>query len=242
MQHFTIYICEDRKEHSDRLSEVCASLSVDYPHTLEIFSMAQGMLDKLEEMKKQDQKAPDVVLLDIELGQMDGITLGKKIKELYPEVFLVFVTAYVEYAVKGYEANAYRYLVKPVSENVLRSLFQDILEEYKKKKKITVKTAEGEMVVNLQDLLYISAEDKYTILYTRTHHFVSDSSLKQYEEQLAGQGFFRIHRKYLVNMYYHKGIQSGKVVLTQDCMLPVSKKRMAEYQKQLYLYLGEDIV
>lgn len=242
MQHFTIYICEDRKEHSNQLSEVCASLSEDYPHTLQIFSSAESMLEKLENLQEKEEKVPDLVLLDIELPQMDGITLGKKIKQMYPEIFLVFVTAYVEYAVKGYEANAYRYLIKPLSEDVLRNLFQDILAENKKKKKLTVKTTEGEMVVNLQDLLYISAEDKYTILYTKTKHFVSDCSLKQYEEQLAGQGFFRIHRKYLVNMYHHKGIQTGKVVLSQDYKLPISRKRMADYQKQLFLYLGEDIV
>lgn len=242
MQHFTIYICEDRKEHSNQLSEVCASLSEDYPHTLQIFSSAESMLEKLENLQEKEEKVPDLVLLDIELPQMDGITLGKKIKQMYPEIFLVFATAYVEYAVKGYEANAYRYLIKPLSEEVLRNLFQDILAENKKKKKLTVKTTEGEMVVNLQDLLYISAEDKYTILYTKTKHFVSDCSLKQYEEQLAGQGFFRIHRKYLVNMYHHKGIQTGKVVLSQDYKLPISRKRMADYQKQLFLYLGEDIV
>ncbi len=242
MQHFTIYICEDRKEHTSQLSEVCALLSADYPHTLEIFSSAEGMLEKLEQLQEKQDKVPDLVLLDIELPQMDGITLGKKIKQMYPEVFLVFATAYVEYAVKGYEANAFRYLIKPLTEKVMRNLFQDILAENKKKKKLTVKTTEGEMVVNLRDLLYISAEDKYTILYTKSHHFVSDYSLKHYEEQLLGQGFYRIHRKYLVNMYHHKGISAGKVVLTQDCKLPISRKRMAEYQKQLFLYLGEDIV
>lgn len=236
MQHFMIYICEDIKEHSDHLSEVFEVLSGDYPHTLEIFSSAEGMLEKLE------TNVPDLILLDIELGQTDGITLGKKIKQMYPEVFLVFATAFAEYAVKGYEANAFRYLLKPLSVDMIRRLFQDILAENKKKKKITVKTTEGEMVVNLQDLLYISAEDKYTILYTKTQHYVSDYSLKHYEEQLNSKGFFRIHRKYLINLYHHKGIQSGKVVLSQDCKLPISRKRMAEYRKQLFLYLGEDII
>lgn len=242
MQHFMIYVCEDQIEHSNQLSEVCAKISKDYPHTLVLFSSAEDMLKSMEQMQEKDGKTPDLVLLDIELGKMDGITLGKKIKQMYPEVFLVFVTAYVEYAVKGYEANAFRYLLKPLDEETMRALFQDIHAENKKKKKIKLKTAEGEMVVNLQDLLYISAEDKYTILYTKSQHYVSDHSLKHYEQQLEGQGFYRIHRKYLVNMYHHRGIIAGKVVLSQDCKLPVSRKRMADYQKQLFLYLGEDIV
>ncbi len=242
MQHIRIYICEDQKEHSRKLSEVCDALSADYPHTLEVFSSAEGMLEHFNKLSESGEKVPDLVLLDIELGQMDGITLGKEIKQLYPEIFLVFVTAYAEYAMKGYEANAFRYLLKPVTEEVMRNLFLDIHAEQKKKKKLTLKTADGEMLVNLQDILYISAEDKYTILYTKTQHFVSDCSLKQYEEQLVGQGFYRIHRKYLVNMYHHKGISAGKVILSKDCKLPISRKRMADYQKQLFLYLGEDIV
>ena len=237
MQHFTIYICEDRKEHSSHLAEVCAVVSEDYPHVLKIFSDAESLLEHMEKMQESMEKVPDLVLLDIELRNMDGITLGKRIKQMYPDVFLVFVTAYVEYAVKGYEANAFRYLLKPVSEKDLRTLFADILAEYKKKKKLRVKVAEGEEVVNLQDLLYISAEDKYTILYTKTQHFISDNSLKHYEEQLEGQGFFRIHRKYLVNMYHHKGVENGKVVLSRDCKLPLSRKRVTEYQKQLFRYL-----
>jgi len=242
MQYFMIYVCEDRKEHSTRLSEVCTALSDDYPHTLVFFSSPEDMLEKMEQLYENHEKIPNLVLLDIELGQMDGITLGKRIKQMYPEVYIVFVTAYVEYAVKGYEANAFRYLLKPISEEVMHSLFRDIDAEYKKKKKLSVKTTEGEMIVNLQDLLYISAEDKYTILYTKEQYFVSDYSLKHYEEQLVEQGFYRIHRKYLINMYHHKGIVAGNVVLTKDCRLPVSRKRMADYQKQLFLYLGEDIV
>lgn len=241
-QHLTIYICEDIKEHSVQLSEICDTLSEDYPLSVESFSSAESLIKSLERLQDMDEQFPDLILMDIELPEMDGITLGKQIKQMNPEVFLVFVTAFIEYAVKGYEANAFRYLLKPLSVDVMRTLIADVQAEYQKKKRIIVKTKNGEMMVSLQDLLYISAEDKYTVLYTKTQHFISDYSLKHYEEQLQGMGFFRIHRKYLVNMYHHKGVQMGKVVLSQDCKLPISKKRMAEYQKQLFYYLGEDII
>lgn len=241
-QHLTIFICEDIEEHSARLSEICNVLSKDYPLSVEIFASAESLMKCLERLQEKKEQFPNLILMDIELPEMDGITLGKQIKQMSPEVFLVFVTAYIEYAVKGYEANAFRYLLKPLSLDVMRTLIADVQAEYQKKKRLIVKTKNGEMMVSLQDLLYISAEDKYTVLYTKTQHFISDYSLKHYEKQLQGMGFFRIHRKYLVNMYHHKGIQTGKVVLTQNCELPISKKRMAEYQKQLFYYLGEDII
>lgn len=241
-QHLTIYVCEDIEEHSANLAGICNTLSKDYSLSVEIFSSAESLMNCLERLQAKNEQFPNLILMDIELPEVDGITLGKQIKQMNPEVFLVFVTAYIEYAVKGYEANAFRYLLKPLSLDVMRTLITDVQAEYQKKKKLIVKTKNGEMMVSLQDLLYISAEDKYTVLYTKTQHFISDYSLKRYEEQLQGMGFFRIHRKYLVNMYHHKGIQAGKVVLSQDCKLPISKKRMAEYQKQLFYYLGEDII
>ncbi|MBQ9983432.1 MAG: response regulator transcription factor [Lachnospiraceae bacterium] len=240
--HLTIFICEDIAEDSTRLSDICEFLSEDYAMTVECFLSAESLKERLENIQQKGERFPNLILMDIELPGMDGITLGKQIKQMSPDVFLVFVTAYIEYAVKGYEASAFRYLLKPLSVDVMRTLITDIQAEYMKKKKLLVKTKHGEMVVSLQDLLYISAEDKYTVLYTKSQHFISDYSLKKYEEQLRGQGFFRIHRKYLVNLYHHQGIRSSKVVLSNDCVLPISKKRMSEYQKQLFRYLGEDIV
>lgn len=241
-QHINIYVCEDMEEHSTRLSEICDILSKDYSLSVEIFSSAEELTNRLEYLQNQNKQFPNLILMDIELPEMDGITLGKQIKQMNPEVFLVFVTAYIEYALKGYEANAFRYLLKPLSLEVMSTLIHDVQAEYQKKKKLMVKTKNGKMIVSLQDLLYISAEDKYTVLYTKNQHFISDYSLKRYEEQLQEQGFFRIHRKYLVNLYHHQGIQAGKVVLFTGHMLPISKKRMSEYQKQLFRYLGEDIV
>ncbi len=242
-QHcLTILICEDEKQHSESISQICEHLAVDYSMIWECFSTAESLKKYIENIHQNGGKFPDIILMDIELPGMDGITFSKWLKSMNPEVFLVFVTAYIEYAVKGYEAKAFRYLLKPLSVDMMRTLIADVQAEYKKRKKLLVKTKDGEMVVSLQDLLYISAEDKYTVLYTKNQHFISDYSLKKYEEQLLEQGFFRIHRKYLVNLYHHKGIQAGKVVLSNGTTLPISKKRMPEYQKHLFRYLGEDIV
>ncbi|MCM1159174.1 MAG: LytTR family DNA-binding domain-containing protein [Bacteroidales bacterium] len=238
----TVYVCEDIKEHSEQLARICSSLAEEYPLKVNFFSSAIQLLQQLEQLQKDNGVFPNLIILDIELPEMDGITLGKRIKAMDADVFLVFVTSYIEYAVKGYEANAFRYLLKPLSLEVMQKLFMDIEEEYQKRKKLTVKTRDGEIMIPLQELVYISAEDKYTVLYTKTQHYISDCSLKKYEEQLREYGFFRIHRKYLINLYHHKGVQAGKVVLTNGYGLPVSKKRMSEYQRQLFHFLGEDLV
>lgn len=242
LQQFTIYICEDIKEHSEKMLEICSILEKEYSLNVTVFYSAKELLQCLDHLQQENAAFPNLILLDIELPGMDGITLGKQIREMDKDVFLVFVTSYIEYAVKGYEANAFRYLLKPLSQEGMRNLLIDIQKEYSKKKRITVKIRDGEMILPLQQLVYISAEDKYTVLHTKKQHYISDDSLKKYEEQLKEHGFFRIHRKYLVNLYHYKGTQDGKLVLSQGDILPISKKRMAEYRRQLFHFLREELI
>lgn len=241
-QQFIIYICEDIREHSEKMLEICSQLGEEYSLDITVFQSARELLQCLYQLLQENEVFPDLILLDIELPEMDGITLGKQIREMNADVFLVFITSYIEYAVKGYEANAFRYLLKPLSQEVMRNLLMDIQKEYSKKKKIPVKTMQGEILLPLQELVYISAEDKCTVLYTKSQHYISDYSLKKYEEQLREYGFFRIHRKYLVNLYHHKEMQVGKIILSPGYSLPITRKRLPEYRRQLFHFMGENVI
>lgn len=242
LQQFVIYICEDIKEHSEKILETCSLLEKECSLNVTVFQSAKELLESLKHLQQENASFPHLILLDIELPEMDGITLGKQIREMNTDVFLVFVTSYIEYAVKGYEANAFRYLLKPLSYDAMRNLLVDIQREYSKKKKIIVKTRGGELMLPLQEVVYISAEDKYTVLHTKTQHYISDCSLKKHEEQLKEYGFFRIHRKYLINLYHHKKTQDGKIILSQGGSLPISKERMPEYRQKLFHFLREDLI
>lgn len=242
LAQFTIYMCEDIREHIEKMLGICVLLEKEYSLDITVFQSAEELLECLYMRKQENAVFPDLILLDIELPGMDGITLGKQIRKMNREVFLVFITSHIEYAVKGYEANAFRYLLKPLSQEVMRNLLIDIQREREKKKSISVKTTDAEILLPLQELLYISAEDKCTVLYTKSQHYISDYSLKKYEEQLREYGFFRIHRKYLVNLYHHKGTQAGKIILSSGLSLPITKNRMAEYRRQLFHFLGENLV
>ncbi|MCM1498227.1 MAG: LytTR family DNA-binding domain-containing protein [Clostridium sp.] len=241
-QQFTIYICEDIKEHSEKMLEACSLLAKEYSLKITVFQSAMELLQKLHHLRQENAEFPNLILLDIEMPEMDGITLGKQIREMNAEVFLVFVTSYIEYAVKGYEADAFRYLLKPLSQEAVRSLLVDIQRECAKKKKISVRAMNGEILLPLNEIIYISAEDKCTVLYTKSQHYISDDSLKKYEEQLRDCGFFRIHRKYLVNLYHHRGTQTGKILLSSGLSLPITRKRVPEYRSSLFHFLGEDLI
>lgn len=237
-----IYLCDDNEAHLRTLSKTVCTLANEYQIQIRQFISPAKLLECLENTTAKKASLPDLILIDIEMPEMDGITLGKKLKHIAPDVRLVFVTAYAEYAMKGYEANAFRYLLKPVSTEDIRKLFSDILAENALRKKIMIKSGEGEILLYIRDIIYISAEDKYTIVYTQNNYYITDESLKYYESKLVPFGFFRIHRKYLINMYYHQSVSGNKLLLCHGIELPLSRRKNEAYKKKLFYFMKDDLV
>lgn len=236
----TVYICDDNPEQVNMLRQTLEEMSPQI--VIQTFLSSTDLLLRLEELQNQGAAMPELLILDIEMPEENGIRLGKKIRELAPELCLVFATAYAEYAVQGYEARAFRYLLKPVTKEDLQKLFSEMKAEADKMKKILVKTRQGERQLLLREILYISAEDKYSVVYTRDGHYISDISLADYEVRLAELGFFRIHRKYLLNLHFQKGMERGKILLTNGKQLPISKRRLKAYQDYLFQCMKENLL
>ena len=241
-QTYQVHICDDIEEHALELQNLLQSLESNLRFEITLSSSADEFLGLLSSIEKGESTPWDIIFMDICMPESDGITLGKKIKELCPDTYLVFTTAYSEYAVKGYEASAYRYLLKPVKAEDLTALMAGILADLDKKKKILIKGNKNSTYVALKDILYISAEDKYAIVYTKNGHFISDMSLNQYEEQLRNHGFYRIHRKYLVNVYHHRSFNDNCANLSDGSSLPVSKAKTGAYRNFVFAYMREELV
>lgn len=237
-----IYLCDDKEEQIKQICNNFTKVSAEYPVEITSFTSPSSLLEQLKKQAEDNTNIPELVLLDIEMSEIDGISLGKEIKQIFPDIYLVFLTAFEEYAIKGYEANAFRYLLKPITKEHILKLLRDLDNERNKRKKILIKTREKECFLEVQDIVYISAEDKYAVIYTQNQHYISDCSLKEYEEQLNPYGFFRIHRKHLINMYHHKAISGNNIVLSSGITLPISKRKISTYRNRLFSSLKEDLI
>lgn len=235
-------ICDDNLEHIKDITNTIEQLKLGYDVQVNSCTTATELLERLEKAKSCKEALPTFVLVDIQLPDTDGIELGKKIKELYPDITLIFITSYVEYAVKGYEAKADRYLLKPIKSEDIESIVKSFLKEQAKAKRIILRDKEQEHLLYIKDILYISAEDKCTILYTDNNRFIDYKSLNDYEKLLEDFGFYRIHRKYLINMYHHKSQTRGFVTLSNDLILPLSRRKEAQYKEKLLKMLEKDLL
>lgn len=105
------------------------------------------------------------------------------------------MTAYEEYAIRGYETGAYRYLLKPPTQEDVTNILAKIAVQKSEKKLLVVQAGDSEMLISVRNIRYISAEDKYVMLYTTEGDYLDRRSLQYFEEYLADMSFYRIHRK-----------------------------------------------
>jgi len=188
----------------------------------------------------------DVIFLDIQMPGLSGVQLAEVLSGLTRPPSIIFVTAHSEHAVKAFEVKATDYLVKPVELDRLKQAIQrlePVAEQAPARvERIPVEKAGKKLLVSVEDILYVMAKDDYSYLYTETDRYLSTISLAQLEAKLEPVGFFRIHRRYLVNLSRVKEVvpmYGGTLLLTladaAATQIPVSRRRVPALKKALGL-------
>jgi len=188
----------------------------------------------------------DVIFLDIQMPGLTGVQLAEVLAGLSQPPSIIFVTAHSEHAVKAFEVRATDYLVKPVELERLKQALarlRPVAEQAPARvERIPVEKAGKKLLVNVEDILYVMAKDDYSYLYTPADRYLSTISLAQLEVKLEPAGFFRIHRRYLVNLSRVKEVvpmYGGTLLLTLSddagTQIPVSRRRVPALKKALGL-------
>ncbi len=181
----------------------------------------------------------DVLLCDAKMEGLDGIALCRRLREYDPDLYIVFITNYVEYAPAGYEVGLFRYLLKPVTKEMLEKVLAEIRQDADKSGKLVLKTSFGNMIVNAHDILYMEIQDKETEVHCEDSVFRVSKSLAELEEMVADMSFFRIHRKYLVNLERVREFDQFQLTLDNGGFLPISYRKSHEFKTALYQFLQQ---
>ncbi|MEW9123807.1 MAG: LytTR family DNA-binding domain-containing protein [Thermotaleaceae bacterium] len=181
--------------------------------------------DPVEALKEIPRLNPDVIFLDIEMPEVSGFAVAEQIVEFNIVPYIVFVTAYDEYAIKAFEVSAIDYILKPISpkrigkaieklvknrmhgynHNIIKDPWQQKLKDMHRNyshpfSKIFIYQEEGIILLNPSDILYFMIEGGTVVLVTHQRSYSIRETLNYWEERLADYGFFRCHRCYLVNI------------------------------------------
>ena len=217
---------------------------LDETGQVEVVAEAANVREAIEKLK---EIGTDIMFMDVNMPGANGLQLAEALTKLKYPPYVIFVTAYSEYAVKAFEVNATDYLVKPVETERLRQainkVYQLIAAQGKPtaNERIPVEKGGKKLLVPANKIHFIMAKDDYSYLHTDTDRYLSTVSLAQLEEKLSPLGFFRVHRRYLVNLACVSEVDpvsGGTLLLTlngEEEKIPVSRRRVASLKKALGL-------
>jgi two-component system LytT family response regulator len=193
------------------------------------------------------ENTPDCLFLDIEMPVMDGFQFIQKLQN--KELAIIITTAYNQYAIKALKNEAIDYLLKPIDADDLKDTLAKIRRHVSKNlsadrleklltskqspgKKITVNTDGKLLFLDNEDILYAESDGNYSTLYlTDGRKIVLTKKLKEIDELLPPETFFRIHNSYIINLEKVKEYlkTDGYVVLVSNHKIPVSRKKKSDF-------------
>ncbi|MCI9277699.1 MAG: response regulator transcription factor [Lachnospiraceae bacterium] len=165
----------------------------------------------------------DVLFLDIEMGDMSGVELAKRLRQMGAGLQIVFLTGYMEYIAEGYDVEALHYLIKPVAQEKLGAVLDRAVERLKTRENVLLLSLpDGVVRLPLYEIRYLEVMKNYVTL-----HAVEEYSVKRSLSELTkelDESFYRIHRSYIVNLRFVKRITRTEVTLKDGAALPLSRK------------------
>ena len=169
-----------------------------------------------------DDKTWDILLLDIEMGSMDGVTMAKKVRAHNEVVQIVFITGYSDYIAEGYEVAALHYLMKPVNQDKLFSVLDRALEKRKQEERCLNLESGGEMArIPFYEIRYLDVHQNYVTIHAK-QEFTVKRTLGDFEKELD-ERFSRVGRSMIVNLKYIQRVTKTDVYLSDGTVLPLPR-------------------
>ncbi|WNH08714.1 LytR/AlgR family response regulator transcription factor [Thalassobellus suaedae] len=214
---YSTIIIDDEPPARDRLLKLLGN----FPETFHILDVAKN---GREAKQKIEASNPDLIFLDIEMPEVSGFDMLKRLKTI---PIVIFCTAYDQYSLKAFETNSVDYLLKPVSlerlqqsvnklklfsknnasQNILELLTElSLQKEVKKMTSITVKKGEKLVFVKLEDVSHFKADERYVSVHANNDNYLIEEPLSQLEQKLP-DNFLRVHRAVIINTEQVKEVQ-----------------------------------
>ena len=231
------------------------SLVVEYLQQHSSIEIAAECNDGFQGVKAIMQHKPDLIFLDIQMPKINGFEM-LELLDSTPSV--IFTTAFDEYAIKAFEANAIDYLLKPFSKDRfdlaiqkwnekknttssdknIQALLENTTKQPDEKSRIVVKNGSDIRIVPMADVMYIEAYDDYVKIFTKDTYFLKKKTMNYYEQVLDSSQFFRTHRSFIINLHELTKIEPLEkntyvVLLKNGKRIPLSRTGYSKLKETL---------
>lgn len=233
-----IAVCDDNKEFAMQLEKIVHDYFLRKNRTVDIDIYLSG-----SQLLSYNGKY-SIVFLDVDMKGINGIQMARRIRKNDADVIIIFVTAFVQYSLTGYQVEALRYILK--SQGNLKEVVYESLEAAERHLKISEQTVdllfqEGEKRILKTQIIYVESKlhnIEFNIWEDGFRKYTMRSKMGDVIQQIDSTELIRIHQSYLVNMRYCKKVRYDRVELMQEIMLPVSRAYSKEVRKRFHTYKG----
>lgn len=217
--NYKIAVCDDSAADRQYITDLTRQWATVAHHTVNLFPFLSAE-DFLFHYTEQNDF--DILLLDIEMGDMDGVTLARKLRQENETLQIIFITGYSDYISEGYEVAALHYLMKPVNPDKLFSVLDRATEKLRKNEKVLHFEVAGEMFrIPLYQIRYIDVQLNYATIHAR-----EDITLKKSLSDLAAlldDRFYRVGRSAIVNLTCISRVTKTEIHLNDGSAIPLPR-------------------
>lgn len=171
----------------------------------------------------------DIIFLDIEMREINGIETAEEIRKKSPEAIIIFVSSHKNYVFDAFRCEALHFLVKPINKTEFEDVFSRAVNKYKSSRNfLPLQWQNTKMNIKISNIFYVEGYRRHLKIYTADEAFEAQGNISSAYEKLREHGFLLIHQGYLVNMQYIKRFNATDVVLENGSKVMMSARRRAD--------------
>lgn len=230
-----VAIVEDEHAYAMQLQEYLHQYEIENGEVFEISLFSDG-----DEIVNKYKPVYDIILMDVEMKFMDGMSAAEEIRKVDTEVVIIFITNMPQYAIRGYAVDALDYVLKPVSYFAFSQRLNRAISRMKKResKTLSISIKGGTVRLDVANITYIESQGHTLIFHTVSGDYETSGTMKELEADLAEVNFYRGNKGYLINLAHVEGIKEGCAVVRGEQLL-LSRARKREFMETLTRYWGE---
>ena len=229
-----IAVVEDDAGYAHQLTEYLHRYEKEQGQAVEIISFSDG-----DELVEGYKPRFDIILMDVEMPFLDGMTAAKLIRQSDPEVVIIFITNMAQYAIQGYAVDALDYVLKPISYFAFSQRLDRAIGRMRKRKThyFTIPAKGGAQKLDISRLYYVESQGHSLLFHTAAGVICSSGTMQDMEEKLSSFHFFRGNKGYLINLEHVDRVSEGYAVVHGERLM-LSRSRKNAFLEALTNYVG----
>lgn len=230
-----IAICDDEIEFQRQLKREIE----EHYHSLDVLICTFLSGEELLKVMEREETGYNLIFMDIQMPGISGLETAKRIRKNDVNTPIILLTSHTEFAMDGYEINAFRFLEKPLNKIKLIQALNVIEKQKMSNQRIIVTDNGKEYYLAVWDVIFIKSENVYLQLILSNKSYLIRQKLKQQLEKLPKQLFLQVHRSYIINLAHVSGYDGKIATMDNGIGVPVSRSYRNEFKNRLMHYLKE---